>query len=180
MSLRGRIANLFDRRTAVPSAPPAAGKGGSEQSPPPAPPSAGLATATLPPFGNQWPLYGARYLPENLATVCACVQAIAGGIGSLPAAVFQTMPDGKRIRRDDHPVSRLIRQPNTLQTWPDFIEWLLASTLLQGNGVAVVGHDAAGRPNGLYPIPWWACQPILTPSSDAEAIGSPIVPNSKL
>jgi phage portal protein BeeE len=69
---------------------------------------------TASPWGNQWPLYGARYLPENLAVVCACIQAIAGAIASLPAAVYQRLPDGKRVERPDHPVARLIRQPNAL------------------------------------------------------------------
>jgi HK97 family phage portal protein len=167
--------NWFSRAGA-----PAESGGGATGTPPtPAPPS----LTALPPWGNQWPGWGwgsGRYAPENLAVVCACVQAIAGGIASLPAAVYQALPDGKRVRRDDHPVSRIIRQPNHLQSWPDFIEWLLSSALLQGNGIAVVDHDGAGRPCGLYPVPWWACQPILVPASGATAIGSPVVPNSKL
>lgn len=77
-------------------------------------------------------------------------------------------------------MSRLIRQPNHLQSWCDWVEWLLSSTLLQGNAIAVVDHDGAGRPCGLYPIPWWCCQPILVPATPAEMIGSPYVPNSKL
>jgi HK97 family phage portal protein len=126
-----------------------------------------------------WPLWGWRFLPENLTVVCACVQAIAGGIASLPCRVYQTV-DGKRIERPDHPVARLIRQPNSLQSWPDLIEWLVASALLQGNGLAVIDHDQRGAPTGLYPIPWWCCQALLVPAAPAEAIGSPFVPNSKL
>jgi HK97 family phage portal protein len=169
-----RIGNLFSRAAIT---PPAEGGGGAAASSP----AAGAPLSALPPWGNQWPLWGwgyGRYAPENLSVVCACVSAISGGIASLPAAVYQTLPDGKRIRRDDHPVSRIIRQPNHLQSWPDFIEWLLSSVLLQGNAVAVVDHDQAGRPTGLFPIPWWSCQPILIPTSDS--IGSPYVPNSKL
>jgi phage portal protein BeeE len=176
MGLAERIGAFFSR-AAIP-----VGEGGGATSGPPAdapPPSSSFST-TLPPWGNQWPLYGGRYYPENLAVVCACVQAIAGAIGSLPASVYQTLPDGRRIRRDDHPVSRIIRQPNSLQSWPDFIEWLIASALLQGNAVAVVDHDGAGRPCALYPIGWWCCQPILVPASGATAIGSPVVPNSRL
>jgi hypothetical protein len=126
-----------------------------------------------------WPLWGRRFLPENLAVVCACVQAIAGGIASLPCRVYQTV-DGKRVERPDHPVARLIRQPNSLQSWPDFIEWVVASALLQGNGLAVIDHDQRGAPTGLYPIPWWCCQALLVPSAPAEAIGSPYIPNSRL
>jgi hypothetical protein len=177
MAWRDRIGNWFSRAI-LPSAP-ADGDGGASkgsETPAAAPPP---FSTTLPPWGNQWPTWGGRYAPENLSVICACVQAIAGGIGSLPASVYQTLPDGKRVRRDDHPVSRIIRQPNHLQSWPDFIEWLLGSTLLQGNAIAVVDHDGAGRPCGLYPVAWWACQPILVPASGATAIGSPVVPNFK-
>jgi HK97 family phage portal protein len=100
-------------------------------------------------------------------------------VGSLPAAVYHRRGN-ERVAGPDHPVARLIRDPNLLQSWPDFIEWLLASALLLGNAIAVIDHDGAGRPTGLYPIPWWACQPILVPAAPAEAIGSPFVPNSKL
>jgi hypothetical protein len=31
----------------------------------------------------------------------------------------------------------------------------------QENAIAIVDHDGAGQLTGLYPIPWWACQPIL-------------------
>jgi HK97 family phage portal protein len=179
MGWRERLANIvFSRAAAVTSPASVEGGGGATGGAPSAVPPSPLST--LPPWGNQWPTYTGRYYPENLSVVCACVSAIAGGIASLPAAVYQTLPDGKRVRRDDHPVSRIIRQPNHLQSWPDFLEWLLASTLLQGNAIAVVDHDGAGRPCGLYPIPWWCCQPILVPAAPAEAIGSPYVPNSKL
>jgi phage portal protein BeeE len=107
------------------------------------------------------------------------VQAIAAAIAALPARVYERH-GGSRVERPDHPVARLIRSPNELQTWPDWVEWLLASTLLQGNAVAVIDHDGAGRPTGLYPVPWWAVQPMLIPAASAEMSGSPYVPNSKL
>jgi phage portal protein BeeE len=140
-------------------------------------------SSTLPPWGNQWPyggLWAGRNYSENLSVVLACVNAVSSAIASLPAAVYQRTPDGKRIERPDHPVARIIRQPNELQTWADFTEWLLASALLQGNAIAVVDHDGAGRPCGLYPVPWWATQAILIPVSGARSIGSPYVPNSRL
>ena len=175
MALRARLAQWLLRaeETAAVAVPapeaPAGGNGGA------VPPG-----ATLPPWGNQWPYYGGRHLAENLAVVCACVQAIAGTIASLPVGVFERTRDGKRIERPDHPVARLVRAPNELQSWADWLEWLIASALLQGNAISVVDHDGAGRPTGLYPVPWWACQPILIPTSSAAAIGSPIVPNSRL
>jgi phage portal protein BeeE len=151
---------------------PAAGNGSG----PPPTPATGFPG--LPPWPPPLGGYGG-YLPENLSVVCACISAIAGTIGSLPVGIFQRIGD-KRVERPDHPLARLVRAPNSLQSWPDFIEWLLASTLLRGNGIAVIDHDGAGRPTALYPVPWHACQPLLVPAAQAEAIGSPLVPNAKL
>jgi HK97 family phage portal protein len=172
------LGKLFGRSIGTAGGDPAATNGLVSGAPPPASPPPGVTG--MPSWSTQWPPpYGGRYLPENLSTVLACVQAIAGGIAALPMAVYRRS-NGNRVELPNHPVARLIKAPNALQTGPDFIEWLIASMLLQGNAIAVVDHDGAGRPNGLFPIPFWTCQPILVPAASAEAIGSPIVPNSKL
>ncbi len=90
---------------------------------------------------------------ENLATVVACVQAIATGLATLPATVYRVEGDG-RVEAPNHPVSRLIRAPNEHQTWPDWMEWALAQALLWGNALSVVESDGAGRPTALIPVPW--------------------------
>jgi HK97 family phage portal protein len=102
-------------------------------------------------------------LAENLSTVTASVNAITSVMGSLPAYVYRK--DGaSRVEAPSHPVARLIRQPNTRQTWPDFMEFLLGSTLLQGNGLAAIETDGAGRATALLPIPWNAVQVVVLPS----------------
>lgn len=99
---------------------------------------------------------------ENLSTVLACISAISGSIASLPTYVYRWE---NQERRDDpaHPLARLIhRGPNPWQTWPDFVEWLLASTLLRGNGLAEVVTDSTGQVVELRPIPWdWVSVHIL-------------------
>ncbi len=93
-------------------------------------------------------------LAENLTTVLACVSAISTAIASLPAYLYRRDGDD-RLVDNAHPLMRLVRQgPNQWQTWPDFIEWLLASTLLRGNGLAEIIVDGAGRLTRLRPIPW--------------------------
>jgi HK97 family phage portal protein len=163
MALIDRFRRLFTRSMA--SAPAAASYAGM---------------ATLPPWGSQWPLWGSRYGAENFAAVASCIQSIAGSIASLPATVYRI--DGKkRIEQPDHPVARLIRQPNDLQTWCDWLEWWIASALLWGNGLTVVDYDGAGRPTSLYPVPWWCVQPILLPASvGGDGIASPVIPNARL
>lgn len=108
-------------------------------------------------FGLPLDVHSSFYVPprmaENLAAVVACVNAISSGLASLPAYVYQRS-DAGRTEAPSHPVSRLIRQPNQWQTWPSFLEWLTASTLLTGNGIAVIEWDGAGRPTALVPVPW--------------------------
>lgn len=95
--------------------------------------------------------------PEGLSTVLACVNAISGSIASLDAWVYSNT--GNRLTEaPTHPVARLITQPNQNQTWPDWVEWTLASVLLAGNAVSVIGFDGAGRPTSLTPVPWQCVQ----------------------
>lgn len=90
---------------------------------------------------------------ENLGTVTACVGAISSALASLPALVYRREGNA-RMEAPNHPVARLIEAPNPHQSWPDFVEWLLAQTLLHGNGLALIDCDGAGRPTALRPIPW--------------------------
>jgi HK97 family phage portal protein len=100
---------------------------------------------------------------ENLSTVVACVDAIGQGLGTLPAAVYRTLDDG-REEAPGHPVARLIRAPNRYQTWPDFVHWLVAQMLLRGNAIATIEDDGAGRATALRPIPWQNVSVQLLPS----------------
>jgi HK97 family phage portal protein len=91
---------------------------------------------------------------ENLSTVLACVSAISSAIASLPAFVYR-LTDAGREEDISHPLTRLIRNgPNSKQSWPDFMEWLAASTLLRGNGLCEIITDGGGRVVELVPIPW--------------------------
>jgi HK97 family phage portal protein len=125
------------------------------------------------------PYYGGRSGAENVATVCACVDVIASAIATLPAIVYEVMPDGNRRERPDHPVARLIRQPNDLQSWPDLVRFFMGQVLLWGNALMTIEHDGAGQPIALNPLPWWNSQPILVPTSPEQAMG-PLAPSAKL
>lgn len=103
------------------------------------------------------------HLAENLSAVLACISVVSSGLATLPAYVYR-LQDGGRVEAPSHPVARLIRAPNPHQTWPDFIEWLMAQVLLRGNALATIEHDGAGRPVALWPIPWQNVQPMILPS----------------
>lgn len=100
MAWRQRMAAWLTRSASSGAAAPAPanGIGGNGNG------SAG-PTATLPPWGNQWPyggLWAGRNYAENLPVVSACISAIAGGIASLPMTVYGRDATGKRVERPDH------------------------------------------------------------------------------
>lgn len=103
-------------------------------------------------------------MAENLSTVLACISAISTAIASLPAWIFRTGDGGREVDHA-HPLMQLIRRgPNQHQTWPDFLEWLIASTLLRGNGLAEIVTDTRGVVMALQPIPWEHVSAQLLPS----------------
>lgn len=107
------------------------------------------------------PVISAR-AAENLSTVLACVSAISSAIGSLPAYVYREVEKGRQPT-PQHPLQALIDNgPNQHQTWPEFIEWLTASALLRGNGLAEIVSDHRGQITGFEPIPWdWVSVQLL-------------------
>lgn len=103
-------------------------------------------------------------LAENLTTLLACVNAISSSIAGLPLCVYRRTADG-RMEDETHPLNRLVVEgPNQWQTFPDFVEFLTASTLLRGNGLAEIQIDQAGALTGLVPIPWDWVSPQMLPS----------------
>ncbi len=113
---------------------------------------------------------------ESLNAVMAAVNAITSAIATLDAAVYERTPAG-RVEAPTHPVAALLRAPNQFQTWPDFCEWIIASTLIAGNGLAEVVTDGNGRPVALLPIPWRYVRPVLLPSGK---LGYDVSPHTTL
>jgi HK97 family phage portal protein len=119
-------------------------------------------------FSGGWPgpaaaAYVNPVLSENLGSVVAAVNVIASAMSSLPAYVYQRV-NGERIEAVNHPVTRLIRQPNNHQTWPDWVEWTFGQVLMRGNALSAIEVDGAGRPIALLPIPWQFIRPLMLPS----------------
>lgn len=91
---------------------------------------------------------------ENLSTVLACSTVIASSLGCIPALVYRREGDG-RVEASSHPLLRLTRLGVTAEmTWPDFVEHLVSSALLTGNGLAEIMRNASGGLSGLRFIPW--------------------------
>ncbi|MBY0259586.1 MAG: phage portal protein [Methylobacterium sp.] len=89
----------------------------------------------------------------GLTATWACVQLIAGTIGSLPLMVYRT--DAKGIRRvaRDHPLYFVLHDsPNYDQTAVDFWEIMAAGLELSGNAYAVIERRSDGVLNALLPV----------------------------
>ncbi|WP_324133676.1 phage portal protein [Bosea sp. (in: a-proteobacteria)] len=92
---------------------------------------------------------------ENLSAVLACTNAIASALASVPALVYRRDADGNRVEMPNHPVARLARVgANSQMSWGDFTEHLVASTLLTGNGLALIERGGNGQLAGLRFVPW--------------------------
>lgn len=90
---------------------------------------------------------------EGIATLTACVSAIATAISTLPIYVYQVDGD-KREEVHLHPLLSMARRgPNEFQSWPEMVEAWLASTLLHGNGLLAIERDGATL-TALRFIPW--------------------------
>ena len=97
-------------------------------------------------------------------TTCAVVEtttecnrstsAISTALAYVPALIYSNRGD-TRTELLDHPVRRLTRAGvNDTTTWPDFLEHLVASALLTGNGLATIERDGGGAITGLSWVPW--------------------------
>jgi HK97 family phage portal protein len=87
--------------------------------------------------------------------VLACTGAIASALASIPALVYARDGKGNRSEALDHPVSLITRYgANSQMTFPDFIEHLMTSTLLTGNGLAEIVRGGNGSVTELRFWPW--------------------------
>lgn len=101
-------------------------------------------------FASSLPMRAA----ENLSAVLACSTVIASSIASIPALVYRREGES-RIESSGHPLARLTRSGvSDAMTWPEFMEHLVASALLTGNGLAQIRRNGKGALAGLDFIPW--------------------------
>lgn len=90
--------------------------------------------------------------PVGLSATWACVNLIAGTIGSLPLMVYRTV-NGVRTVARDHPLFYVLHDsPNFDQTALDFWEYQSAGIELQGNAFARIERRSSGSVYSLTPV----------------------------
>jgi HK97 family phage portal protein len=89
----------------------------------------------------------------GLSATWACVNLIAGTIGSLPLMVYRTVAGEREVARD-HPLYYVLHDsPNYDQTSLDFWEWVAASIELYGNSYAKIEKRGNGEIFSLTLLP---------------------------
>ena len=92
---------------------------------------------------------------ENLSTVLACVTAVSSALAYVPALTYRREANGDRVEAYGHPLAKIARGgANPQMTWPDWLEHLVASALLTGNGLAEILRAGNGQLSGFRWIPW--------------------------
>jgi len=92
---------------------------------------------------------------ENMGTVLACTNVIASALAYVPAWVYRRDATGTRTEAPGHPLAKLVRGGvNPQMSWPDWMEHVIASTLLTGNGLSVIERNGNGQLAGFRYIPW--------------------------
>lgn len=116
---------------------------------------------------------------EAQSTVFGCVQAISSAVAQLPIYVYKR-EGNSRIEQPGHPLQRLYHDgPNENQSWPDFMESFVASTLLRGNGLTEIGTDRNGQLESLKFIPWdWTTVQLMPGKRLAFDVFEPFGPGA--
>lgn len=103
-----------------------------------------------------YPVSGLNLTPDetlSIATVWACMDAIASGIASCPWNIYQPLgPHKKQLLFDDPIADALNVQPNPEMTAIAFREAMLMQAIPFGNSYAEIVHNNAGRVAQLWPL----------------------------
>ena len=74
--------------------------------------------------------------------------------------IYEVARGTDRVEVSGGPYAGLLGNPYAGLTWSDWIEFLMGSTLLHGNGLAEIVLDLAGNVTALRPLPWERVTPL--------------------
>lgn len=87
-----------------------------------------------------------------VSAVYACVRCRAEDVARCTPRLFKKDSKGKRVQVTDHPVAKLFRKPNAVQTWFEFCEQMQGAHLLRGNAYNVIRRDSRGALRDMIPV----------------------------
>lgn len=94
------------------------------------------------PFAGAWQMNKECWGPYGIfSAVYACITIISGDMAKLPPRVRQSDADGSKRDLENHPVARVLNNPNSYQTRVDFWGQFMASALFTGNAYVFLQRD---------------------------------------
>jgi len=98
----------------------------------------------------------------TLPAYIAAIRIVSQTGGHLPVSVHEhAIPRGRR-KLPNHPITRLLRNPNSWMTGPNFWETHIAHALAWGNGYALIErNEGTGAPEALWPLHPSRVEPVI-------------------
>lgn len=109
----------------------------------------------IPPLGSSPTASGLLVSQATAMTnsvVWRCVTLRAQDIARCRPRLMTRDKAGNAVEVTEHPIAALLRRPNRVQTWFEFMEQLTAFRLLRGNAYAVIIRDGRGTPKELIAV----------------------------
>ncbi|RJP54183.1 MAG: phage portal protein [Anaerolineaceae bacterium] len=86
----------------------------------------------------------------TLPVVYDCLQVLSQTVGALPFAIFDRQSDGSKIRRDDHPLMVVLRDPNPETSDVEFFGQMVFDIASDGNFFAEIRAGRLGPISELW------------------------------
>lgn len=85
----------------------------------------------------------------NVAAVMTCVSLRSRALASLPIRVYQRLDERSKQPAVNHPLARVLSQPNSWQTRTELFAMLEAHRVLRGNAYCWINRVTAMSPDGV-------------------------------
>ena len=129
--------------------------------------------------GYQAGLTIARHDARNVPAVYACVMATAKAVSACWPR-HMVVVDGAAEKSLTSPASRVLKKPNTTETWPQFILNAVCQMLFDGECFILLSRDARGAMTAMNRMPRGTCNPYVESGTGTVfyAIGqNPVMPS---
>ncbi|WP_161539754.1 phage portal protein [Paramagnetospirillum kuznetsovii] len=103
-------------------------------------------------------------LASGNVALSAAMRVISETIAACDIKVCHRAPDGT-VTPVDHPLTRLLRQPNDYLTGFELKEILVNQLMIYGESVWYLDQDRNGRIKGIYPLPPGKAQLYVAPGA---------------
>lgn len=86
----------------------------------------------------------------KLPVVYDCLQVLSQTVGALPFGIFERGADGSKIKRDDHPLMRVLRDPNPETSDVEFMGQLVFDLASEGDAFLEMRGGSLGPISQLW------------------------------